>query len=55
VSTQSASPDDKNAGPNAAHAIQQKYTLSPLSQIAQPALAPQEVVSAITEFPLLDL
>ena len=39
----------------AAHAIQQKYTLSPLSQIAHPPLAPQEVVSAITEFPVLDL
>jgi hypothetical protein len=39
----------------AARAIQQEYTLSPLSQIAQPPLAPQEVVSAITEFPVLDL
>jgi hypothetical protein len=39
----------------AAYAIQQKYTLSSLSQIAHPPLAPQEVVSAITEFPVLDL
>ncbi len=39
----------------AARAVQQNYTLSPLSQIAHPALAPREVVSAITEFPVLDL
>ncbi len=39
----------------AARAIQQQYTLSPLSQISQPPLASQEVVSAITEFPVLDL
>ena len=39
----------------AARAIQLQYTLSPLSQISQPRLAPQEVVSAITEFPVLDL
>ena len=39
----------------AAYAIQQEYKLSPLSQIAHPPLAPREVVSAITEFPVLDL
>jgi len=39
----------------AACAIQQKYILSPLSRIAHTPLAPQEVVSAITEFPVLDL
>jgi hypothetical protein len=39
----------------AARAVQQGYTLSLLSQIGQPPLAPQEVVSAITEFPVLDL
>ncbi len=38
-----------------ARAVQQKYTLSLLSRLADPALAPQEVVSAITEFPVLDL
>jgi len=39
----------------AAHAIQQRYTLSPLSQMARSPVAPQEVVSAITQFPVLDL
>ena len=39
----------------AARAIQQNYTLSPLSRIAESPLPPQEVVSAITEFPVLDL
>jgi hypothetical protein len=39
----------------AAHAIQTKYTLSPLSRMKHPPLAPQEMVSAITEFPVLDL
>ncbi len=39
----------------AAYGLQKKYTLSRLSQIAQTPLAPQEVPSAITEFPVLDL